>query len=166
MEAVYTVVVNPDLVPPELIPGLLEALSDFQPVLLDAVATYLQEQDERSFDDQGATFGDPWDALKPATVAEKLRLGYPDQPEVQRGRLAAEVGQTVVLGANAVSVGIDPDEAPYAAAQNFGDPARNLPPRVMIALTEDMEGALQQKLEEWAQSVAGVPPGAVQFLRE
>lgn len=150
----YVLTVNPEAMPPELLPSLIDELADLEPVLLNQVGTYLYQQEEQNFEDRGATFNAPWAALKPATVREKAQLGFGDQDLVRTGKLAAAIGEDVSLSPDSISVGIDPDAVPYVAAQNAH--------RLLIGITPEMVEDIQQQLEDWAQSL-GVPPGAVQF---
>lgn len=165
MSASYVVQINPDLVPAELVPEIMGLLEDVDPILLDVVDTFLYQKDEENFMDQGETFGEPWAALSPRTVKEKARLGFPEQPEVRHGHLASALGEDVVINENSISVGIDTSAIPYAAAQNFGNPAKNLPPRILIGFTPDMATELQERLDNWAEQTLGLPPGALTFTQ-
>lgn len=150
----YLLTVNAEMVPVELLPTLIDALSDLEPVLLDRVGTYLYKAEEQNFEDRGATFGAPWEPLKPDTQKEKARLGFGDQDLVRTGKLAAALGESVELAPDSISVGIDPAAVPYANTQNDH--------RLLIAISQQQIGDIQEMLEEWAASL-GIPPGAVQF---
>ncbi len=150
----YLLTVNAEMVPVELIPTLINALADLEPVLLDKVGTYLYKVEEQNFEDRGATFGVPWEPLKPETRLEKARLGYGDQDLVRTGKLAAAIGESITLAPDSISVGIDPAAVPYAADQNDH--------RLLIAIGPQQLADIEQMLEQWAASL-GIPPGAVQF---
>lgn len=163
MTGLYQIELNPELIPPDLLPEVIGLLEDVQAMLLDVAATYLQQAQERNFEDAGGTFGAPWAPLSPRTIREKERRGYPAQPLVRTGRLASEIGQTVVADGDSVTVGINLDETPYAAYLHEGAESRNLPPRILVAITPEMNDELQKRLDDWAQETLGLEPGALTF---
>ncbi len=97
-----------------------------------------------------------WQALSPRTIAErlewqartgrKLAAGLHDPERVtDELRLASVATVPGVMGSaflsSAVMVQVGPDERKidYAADQNFGDPAHNLPARTFIVVSDETE---------------------------
>ncbi len=66
---------------------------DYQPVLAGSVLTTLREMEKLHFASEGSVFNDTWDPLKPATVRERIRLGYggPHPILIREGTLAASL---------------------------------------------------------------------------
>jgi len=48
---------------------------------------------QTNFNNQGRTFGEPWPPLRPATLAEKKKLGYPSKILVRTGALKRGFGR-------------------------------------------------------------------------
>ena len=143
---IFTIIAHPELVPDDDLVPLIEALSNLSPIL-DDIGLRMAQYQEHNLDDQGATFGEPWDPLKPRTLAEKRRLGYPEQTMVRTGRLASELGSTMILTPDSVTTGINLDEVPYAAFQNRW--------RVLVSVTDAEMEEFYQMLRAYIAKVTG-----------
>ena len=156
----FVVELYPGYLPPMEAPALLEKLSSFEPVLLDMVGTELQQYQYNIWDSEGASVGMPWPALAESTLREKRRLGYPDQTLVRKGRLASEIGQTIVVTGDTVAVGINSDEVRYAAFHDDPGPGSHVPQRVLVAILDDeiekLLGIVQTYLCELTGLSAGI----------
>lgn len=148
---IFSITVRPELIPDGDIAPLMEALGHLEPVL-DAFATVQQEYQIRNFEDQGQTFGFPWAELAPATVQEKERLGYPEQPLVRVGRIASEIGSTIVLTEDQVTVGIDTDAAPEARYHQYG---LGVPQRILVAVVDKEVDEMLQILRNYIAGATG-----------
>ena len=148
---IMSITVRPELIPDGDVAPLMEVLAHLEPVL-DAFATVQQQYQIHNFEDQGQTFGFPWDDLAPATLKEKARLGYPEQSLVRRGRIASEIGSTVTLTQDGVSVGINADEVPEAryAQEGLGQPQR-----ILVAVTDAEAEEMYQILRAYVAAQTG-----------
>lgn len=150
----FTIQVDPALIPDADLSPLLDALQDFEPVLEEFIQT-LQSGERAGFETQGGAFGLEWAPLADSTVKERFRRGYgPDQPLVRTGNLADHIGQAVNLTPSSVDVGIDLAQVPYAA--DLQSPHRpSQPPRVLVAVTDDMVDAMMQQLQQFLANATG-----------
>jgi hypothetical protein len=133
--------------------------------LWDAISEIMVEHSFETFDSEG--FG-TWEPLKPATVAEKERQGYPPEPMIRTESLllsltdpfqAAEVGQgRSSLGtftAKTFSWGTEVDNErgeTYAEFHQEG-PLHNtrLPVRNVIMVTPVLELKVEQAMEDFVE---------------
>ncbi len=152
-DVIFTISVDPELVPDGDLQPLLEALQDFEPVL-DEFEQTLKAGEKAGFATQGAAYGSPWAALAPQTVADRSRQGFGGlAPLVRSGTLAGSVGQDVLVTPDSVEVGIDDAEVPYAAYQQEG--RGHLPARLLVAVSEDMIDEMMLTLRQYLQDAAG-----------
>ena len=136
---------------PEALADLREKLADFSPILSE-VGKVIEQGLLENFDSQG---DGSWPALAPKTVAEKAHHGYPDTPELREGRLKAAAtqrdapGHIFTIGDNSVTVGVDTQIVPYAGVQNDGDPAKGIPPRILVQIGPGYIEAVIDLITEW-----------------
>lgn len=130
------------------IAGMRERALDLTPAW-DIVANWFAEQERVQFATEGARWGQPWAPLKPATIAEKQRRGYPLSILVRTGELERSLSirslsierlypQRMTLGTR----------VPYAHFHQDGTsrmPARNLLDADVIAA----EGAISSAVATW-----------------
>lgn len=169
---VYEIVVHPDLLAdPDDLGPVLEALQEVQRAELDDIGLLMQQQQIENFDTQGATFGEPWQELKVSTLREKARLGFPEQSLVRAGRIASEIGATMVIGETSVTTGLDLGEAPEArfaqpsALGGGNDGTGRTPPRVLVALTEEELGTVHEIIQRYVAEATGADAQAVEIVR-
>ena len=102
----------------------------------------------RAFASEGATTGAPWPQLKPATRADRRRLGFPPaHPILQRtGRLlrALTIGEGAYVATTATSMRyvVSDQEVPYFKFHQSRRPRGKLPRRAPVLLTADDRDAL------------------------
>jgi phage gpG-like protein len=161
--AVFQVIATPGVVPDGDLAELAALLSDLSPVL-DSMATVMSQWQIQNFDDQGATFGQPWAPLKPSTLREKQRLGFSDQPLVRYGRIASEIGETMLLTEDSVTVGINLDFAQEAIFHDDPGPGSHVPQRLLIALVPQEIEALQKRLVDYICQRLGKMPEGVSIV--
>lgn len=121
--------------------GSLTASLKNRQTTLREIATQLTGWTQRNYDAGGALRPTgPWAPLAPATVVEKLRLGYSTVPLGSRsGHLRLSIlpfsdNDSAGVGMRA-SFGVD-----YAAVHEEGDPERNIPARPMLPPDEVASG--------------------------
>ena len=95
------------------------------------VGSFLLKTFKQNFDTEGRTLGVPWQSLKPSTVAQKQRLGYPSNILVRTGRLK----ESFKAKAGSFSVVIS-NPTPYFVYHQSKAPRSKLPRRVMMRLDE------------------------------
>lgn len=85
-----------------------------------------------NFATQGRTLGEPWARLKPATIKQKMRLGYLAQgPLVRTGKMKeAFISRP---GSDHVTI---TNPTPYFAYHQSNRPRRKLPRRVMMKIDQ------------------------------
>ncbi len=150
---IFSIQVDPNLIPDGELAPLLEALQDFEPVLEDFGRT-LAAGEQQGFSSQGAFYGDEWAGLAPSTVKERFRQGYgPNAPLVRTGKLADSIGQTINLTPDSVQVGVDTADVPYANYLQGG--TARMPARVLVAVTDDMIDEMTQTLREFLANATG-----------
>lgn len=150
---IYTISVNPDLIPDQDLAPLLEALQDFEPVL-DEFAEQLTAGEKAGFASQGAAYGSAWAALAPSTVRDRFRQGYgPNAPLVRTGNLADSIGESVNLTPDSVQVGVDAGEVPYANYLQSG--TSRMPARLLVAVSDDMIDDMMQTLRAYLAAATG-----------
>lgn len=57
----------------------------------DELLTWWAQQNRAHFAGRGERWRTPWPPLAPATIAEKIRLGYPTDPLVRTGRMRSQL---------------------------------------------------------------------------
>jgi len=120
-----------------------DALRDLRP-LGDVFHQIFIEFIQRHFDSEGGYAGTPWAPLSPRYAAWKS-AHYPGQPILRmRGTLYGSLtsrgaGSVVKISARAMEFGTT---VPYARAHQVGDPARNLPARVVVPPFTQAEGTM------------------------
>jgi phage gpG-like protein len=150
---------NPDVdIPPEVLPMLMDRLADLQPELA-AAADVMRDAERESFATQGGYFDDTWAELAESTEWYKHRHDYPPQPLVRDGRLQDAVGESIVFGDDEVSVGIDPEEVPYAIFHQDG--TSRMPARVLVSVTQEEIGDVRDAVQQTLDSIPGLPKGAI-----
>jgi len=150
---IFSIQVDPNLIPDGELAPLLEALQDFEPVLEDFGRT-LAAGEQQGFASQGAFYGDEWAGLAPNTVKERFREGYgPNAPLVRTGNLADAIGQTINLTPDSVQVGVDAADVPYANYLQSG--TARMPARILMAVTDDMIDEMAQTLREFLANATG-----------
>ena len=147
------VVFYPELLAsPEQQAGILQKLADFSPVLEQRIGPVVEEEQAENFATRN--WGG-WAALAPSTVREKEVLGYGGRPDlVREGTLQAAFvpgmpGHKFLVSPNSLIVGVYGDVVPYADELARGDPARHLPPRVLITLRPGTIDAIIALLLDW-----------------
>jgi len=160
---VYSIIVTPELIPDGDLAPLLELLSDLSPVL-DIMGTVMSQWQIRNFDDQGATFGKPWAPVKPETQAEKDALGFGDQTLVRYGRIASEIGETVLLTRDSVTTGINLDFAPEAGYHDDPGPGSHNPQRILVALVPQEVDDMRQRLIDYISRRTGTLPQGISIV--
>jgi len=160
---VFSIIVTPDLIPDGSLVPLLELLDDLSPVL-DLMGTDMAQWQQRNFEDKGETFGQPWPELAPATLKEKRRLGFPDETLVRYGRIASEIGETMLLTSDSVTTGINLDFAPEAAFHDDPGPGSHVPQRILVALVPQEVQDLQQRLVDWISGRTGKLPQGIEIV--
>ncbi|BDI29402.1 hypothetical protein CCAX7_14530 [Capsulimonas corticalis] len=148
---IFSIVVHPELIPDGDVEPLMEALAHLGPVL-DDWGLVMARYQQKNFDDKGATFGYPWEELAVDTVTQKQRLGYPDQDLVRKGRIASEIGETILLTPDSVTTGINIDEAPEAYFHQFG---RGVPQRILVALVDAEIDEMYEILRRYIAEATG-----------
>lgn len=161
MTQVFQIVVHPELVEGGDIGSLLEALSDFEPVL-EQWAQIMEEAQAENFATEGQTFGDTWAELKYSTLRAKRRAFASSEKLVRTGRLQDAIGQAVVMDATSVTTGINLAEVPYAAFQNSG--TSRLPARVLVALTSSEVDQMMDVLQSFVTQQTGQNAEAVSVV--
>ena len=149
---IFSIEVDPNLIPDNDLAPLLQALQDFEPVLEEWEET-LQSGEKENFASQGGFFGDPWAALAPSTLRNKAQQGFPATSLVRTGRLQDAIGQAITLTPDTVSVGVDSAEVPYAAYHQTG--TSRMPARVLFAITDDMADAMMNTLRSYLANATG-----------
>lgn len=115
--------------------GIAKNLADWKDTFVKT-GEYLKKSFKDNFEVQGALLGKPWQPLKPATIAFKLRKGYPRpyDPLIATGRMmesfADETGKFHVRVYNPIE---------YFKYHQSNKPRRVIPRRVMIHLTAKMQ---------------------------
>ena len=151
--SIFSIQVDPNLIPDEDLAPLLAALQDFEPVLEDFGRT-IAGGEKAAFASQGGEYGQEWAALAPSTVLDRFRHGFgPNQPLVRTGALASSIGEAVSLTPDSVQVGIDTGAVPYAGYLQGG--TRKMPARLLVALTDDMIDQMMQTLRAYLAGVTG-----------
>jgi phage virion morphogenesis protein len=103
-------------------------MSNLSPVL-KAIGDRIAEQTKRRFEAGGPDpAGDPWAALKPATLKYKKR----DKILTESGQLKNSI-RYQMIGNNTVNIGTNKI---YAAVHQFGFKKRNIPARPYLGLSE------------------------------
>lgn len=154
---------DPALLPEGDLSGILEALSDFQPVL-EAEAGVMQDWQRGNFASEGGVFGEPWAALSPRTVAAKERAGFSASPLIREGHLQAEMGQTSDYGASSVTTGVDTATVPYAPFQQAQTGRK--PGRILVAVTAGEAQEMEDKLQAYLEERLGAAAQAFQITLE
>ncbi len=147
---IFTIDVDPNLVPDGDLEPLLLALEDFSPVL-DSFAQTLAAGEKAGFTSQGAGYGLLWASPAASTLRQHEQRGTAFM--LRSGNLAGSIGEAVNLSADAVQVGIDERQAPYADFLQSG--TRRMPGRVLVAVTDDMIDAMMQTLREYLADATG-----------
>lgn len=145
LATVFSITIDPTLVPQDAIGPLLDALNDYSPVLEMFRRTMLAYE-MQNFATQGQTFGDPWRPLSSRTLAQKRAQGYPSTPLVRTGALQSAIGTAVHMTAESVSVGL-PDEPAYFGYQNNW--------RVMLAISPAEINELLDALRRFIAQATG-----------
>ncbi|HXE63229.1 MAG TPA: phage virion morphogenesis protein [Bryobacteraceae bacterium] len=159
---VFSIYATPDLIPEGDLGPLCEFLGeDFSPIL-DLMGLDMAQWQQRNFEDKGQTFGVPWAAVTPKTQREKDRLGFGDETLVRTGRLASEVGETILLTANSVTTGINLDFAPYAAVHDNPSSDSWVPQRILVALVPAEIDQLQKRLIDYIVMRTGIAPSGIE----
>ncbi|MGI8655476.1 MAG: hypothetical protein ACR2LC_09680 [Pyrinomonadaceae bacterium] len=123
---------------------MVEGLADLSK-LAPLVFPIYRESVERNFQSQGGDVRG-WTLLTPADGRSRIRRGFGGSApiEQQTGKLLASL---TVEGAEGNVTRVSKDEIaygsnlPYAKAQHYGNPARNLPERPLFAITDqDVRG--------------------------
>jgi hypothetical protein len=135
----------------EALLSLIDKLANFEPVL-SKVGKALEAGLLENFDTQG---GGSWPALAPKTLLEKSRKGLSGDAEVEEGKLKAAVtqngapGHICTITDNSVTIGVDTNIVPYAATQNDGDPAKGIPPRILVQVGAGCIENIIDIITEW-----------------
>ena len=116
-----------------------------QQAVLQDLKPLIQDDLLYNFDHQGQTVGDPWPPLKPSTVEDRRRKGFPPGPPLLRtGRLRNLVSNPVLdYRQNQIHIEVQDDIAAYH--QNG---TNRMPARPPVALSEEQIDNLEQSLAE------------------
>jgi phage gpG-like protein len=122
-----------------------------------AIFRRMEEIHAEQFMSRGERGGTPWEALKPATILEKARLGasQPDWPEVRYQHLfeamtspSSEYNEAIYNDEWAVWRVVG-EPAEYGAIQQKGAPSKNLPPRPMSVFTLADRESFVKEIQLW-----------------
>lgn len=160
----YQIVVNPEMIPPEKLPALLDRLADLQPLLFE-IGGLLSRDQYSNLDAGGGRYGE-WPELAESTIRQKTRQGYPLNPLIRTGNLAAHLGTVIAMNNNAVTVGMPIEEVPYAVYHEYGGANDRPPQRVIVAVSAEEEDEFFQIIADFIGEVQGLPPGAVTVITQ
>ena len=106
---------------------------------------------KETFNVQGKNIGESWTPLKPSTIAEKARLGFPLDPLIRTGKMS----NSFVSKPTRFEVVIS-NPTPYFIYHQSRQPRHKLPRRVMMKLDERrremivkiFQSSIQDKLKQ------------------
>lgn len=97
----------------------------------------------RQFATKGVHFGTPWKPLKPATVKEKVSLGFPRNPLVRTGEMKMGVAQAPMdieyFTKNTGTYGTGRQKAVWQHRGTRRNGRRVIPPRPILLVNEALE---------------------------
>jgi len=97
----------------------------------------------RNFATKGATFGAPWKPLKPSTIKQKIKGGWPRQPLVRTGTLKAGLTKSPMdKEYYAITFGVFGTNQKVAKWQQLGTFRRGkraIPPRILLKVVPEMK---------------------------
>lgn len=110
------------------------------------VSRHIAREVRKQFTTRGAHFGTPWAPLAPATIAAKIRGGWPRQPLVRTGKLKRDFTSSPLdiedFRGNVAVFGASSDVAGY---QHYG--TRTIPARVILKVTPQLRQEIRNILE-------------------
>jgi hypothetical protein len=102
----------------------------------EALLDWFADRNFSQFLRRGGEYGTPWAPLKPETIEQKRRMGYPTDPEIRTGRMAHELTMRPLgvenLGPRSMEAGT---KIKYARFQHRGT-RRGLPARPLFSAEE------------------------------
>lgn len=112
------------------------------------IAEHLKASTHQRFLEDRDPDGKSWEALKPATVAAKVKKDVAPRILQTTNTLFKSINAEVT--AHAIIVGTD---VKYAAAHQFGVPERNLPRRAFLGVSDSDRTAIHQLLVDYFEDV-------------
>jgi len=130
--------------------AMRERAQDARPAW-SSFTNWLVDNVHNQFQTRGTRWGTPWAPLRPATIAEKRRLGYPLDPLIRTRRLEHSLTRRPMdierLSPRDMEVGT---RVPYAIYHHNGAPRANLPRRPLWdAERIRREGVATRALSSW-----------------
>ncbi|NEP15199.1 MAG: hypothetical protein F6K14_34530 [Symploca sp. SIO2C1] len=102
----------------------------------------MEQETERQFATETDPDGVRWAALAPSTLAQKRRLGYPDNILTRTGKMRNSV--VAIADARSVLIGVD---VPYAIFHQQG--TRKMPQRRILGMNDKREQKLRKLIRVW-----------------
>lgn len=125
--------------------GVDKDLKDWTPEF-KKIGNMLLKTFRHNFSTKGRTLGSPWAPLKPSTIAEKMRLGYPLDILVRTGLMrdsfVSKAGKYEVIVSNPI---------PYFVFHQSKKPRFKLPRRVMMKIDDDRKQLIVKIIQESIQ---------------
>lgn len=123
----------------------------------EAVLQWFADRNFQQFLSRGAEYGTRWAPLKPETIAEKARLGYPHDPLIRTGNLVHSITLRPLgieqISAREMTGGTDVGYAPYQHRGTDRIPARPLFSATEIKASKAVTHAIANWIIDGVRSV-------------